>query len=87
MNYETFGIVEEADMWNTLIKQFRQLQDIVAYLPHARTVEPQKEAFLSNTRINNCTAGLCKPLLGNGSVNTLPRRRSDITLQQYLAIT
>jgi hypothetical protein len=47
----------------------------VAYLPHARKVKPQNRRFLSNTRTNNGTAGLRKPFLGYGSVNTLPRRR------------
>jgi hypothetical protein len=60
---------------------------IVAYLSHARMVEPQKEPFLSNTRTNNGTTRLCIPILGKGAVNTLPRRRSDVTLHQYLAIT
>jgi hypothetical protein len=59
----------------------------MAYLPHARTVEPQKQLVLSNTRTNNGTTGLCNPLLGNGSVNTLPRRSNDVTHQQHLAIT
>jgi hypothetical protein len=36
---------------------------------------------------NNGTTGLCNPILGNGSVNTLPRRRNDITSQQCWAIT
>jgi hypothetical protein len=58
----------------------------VAYLPHARTVEPQKQPFLSNTHTNNGTTGLSNPLLGNGLVNTLPHRRNDVTLQQYLAV-
>jgi hypothetical protein len=61
--------------------------NIVAYLSHARTVEPQKQPSLSDTRTNNGATGLCNPLLGNGSVNTLPRRRNDITLKQYLTNT
>jgi hypothetical protein len=36
---------------------------------------------------NNGTTGLCKPLLGNDSVNTLPRRRNHVTSQRCLAIT
>jgi hypothetical protein len=48
---------------------------IVAYLPHARKVEPQNRPFLSNTRTNNGRAGLRNPFLGYGSVNTFPRRR------------
>jgi hypothetical protein len=59
--------------------------DMVAYLPHARTVEPQKQLFLSNTRTNN-GIGLCNQLLGNGSVNTLPCRCNDETTQQCLVI-
>jgi hypothetical protein len=49
---------------------------IVAYLPHARKVEPQNQPFLINTRTNNGTAELRDPCLGYGSVNTLPRRRT-----------
>jgi hypothetical protein len=45
----------------------------VAYLLHARTVEPQKQPLLSNTHANNITTGLCNPFLGNGSVNTFQR--------------
>jgi hypothetical protein len=48
---------------------------IVAYLLHARKVEPQNQPFLNNTHTNNGTAGLRNPFLGYGSVNTLPRRR------------
>lgn len=48
----------------------RSRKRIVAYLPHARTVEPQKQPFLSTTRINSGTAGLRNKLLANGSVNT-----------------
>jgi hypothetical protein len=47
----------------------------MAYLPHARKVEPQNQTFLSNTRTNNGTVGLRNPFLGYGPVNTLPRRR------------
>jgi hypothetical protein len=36
----------------------------VVYLLHERTDEPQKQPLLSNTR-----TGLCKPFLGNGSIN------------------
>jgi hypothetical protein len=36
---------------------------------------------------NNGTTGLCNSLLGNSSVNTLPRWHNDITFQQCLAIT
>jgi hypothetical protein len=43
----------------------------VAYLPHARKVEPQNLPFLSNTRTNNGRAGLRSPFAGYGSVNTL----------------
>jgi hypothetical protein len=43
----------------------------VAYLPHARTVEPQNQQFLSNTLTDKGTEGLCNPFLGFGSVNTL----------------
>jgi hypothetical protein len=32
----------------------------VEYLPHARKVEPQNQPFLSNTRTNKGTAGLCR---------------------------
>jgi hypothetical protein len=46
------------------------LFNTVAYLPHARMVEPQKQRFLNNTRTNNGTMGLCNLPLGNGSVNT-----------------
>jgi hypothetical protein len=53
-----------------------------AYLPNAGRVESQKQPFLSNTNTNNGTSGLCDLLLGNGSVNTLPRRRNNDTLQQ-----
>jgi hypothetical protein len=60
---------------------------ILAYLLHARTVEPQKQPFLSNTHTNNGTTGLCSTLLGNSSVNTLPRRHNDVTTQQCLGIT
>jgi hypothetical protein len=51
----------------------------VAYLPPSRTVEPQEPPFASNARTNNGTRGLCNPLLDNGSVNTVPRRRNDLT--------
>jgi hypothetical protein len=44
-------------------------------------------AVLSNTCTNNETMGLCNPLLGSSSVNALPHRRNDVTLQKYLAIT
>jgi hypothetical protein len=47
----------------------------VAYLPHARKVEPQNQPFLSNTCTNNGTAGLRNPFLGYGPVNQLQRRR------------
>jgi hypothetical protein len=47
----------------------------MAYLLHARKVEPQNQLFLSNTRTNNGRAGLRNPFLGYRSVNTLPRRR------------
>jgi hypothetical protein len=47
----------------------------MAYLPHARKVEPQNQPFLNNTPTNNGTAGLSDPFLGYGSVNTFPRRR------------
>jgi hypothetical protein len=47
----------------------------VAYLPHARKVEPPNQPFLSSTRTSNGIAGLRNPFLGYGSVNTLPRRR------------
>jgi hypothetical protein len=67
-----------------LMRSVIKYNKTVAYLPHARTVEPQKQP---NTRTNSGTIGLCNPLLGNGSVNTLPSRRSEVTLQQYLAIT
>jgi hypothetical protein len=50
----------------------------MAYLPHARKVEPQNQPFLSNTRTNNGTVGLCDPFLGYGTVNTLPRRRMTL---------
>jgi hypothetical protein len=53
--------------------------NILEYLPNAKTVGPQKQPFLSNTRTNNGKVGLCNPLLGSGSVNTLPRRRNDVT--------
>ncbi|PNF30462.1 hypothetical protein B7P43_G12154 [Cryptotermes secundus] len=58
----------------------------MAYLDHARTVEPQKHPFLSNTHTNNGTVKLYNPLLGNGLINTFPSKRSDITLQKYIAI-
>jgi hypothetical protein len=58
---------------------------IVAYLSRARTAEPLKQPFPSNTRSNNGTTGLCNPLLDNSSVSTLPRRRNDVTLKRYLA--
>jgi hypothetical protein len=57
-----------------VIKKLR-IYNIVAYLPHARKVEPQNQPFLSNTRTDNGTAGLRDPFLGCGSVNTFPRRR------------
>jgi hypothetical protein len=47
----------------------------VAYLPHARKIEPQNQPFLNNTRTSYGTAGLRDPFLDYGSVNTLPRRR------------
>jgi hypothetical protein len=59
----------------------------VAYLPHARKVQPQKQSFISNTRVNNGTTELRNPLLNNGSANTLPLTHNDVTLQQYLPIT
>jgi hypothetical protein len=49
--------------------------DNVAYLPHARKVEPQNLPFLTNICTNNGTAVLRDPFVGYGSVNTLPRRR------------
>jgi hypothetical protein len=58
-----------------MAQDISSLQDIVAYLPHARNVEPQNQLFLSNTRTNNGTAGLRNPFLCYGPVNTLPRRR------------
>jgi hypothetical protein len=58
-------------MWRRVVRCIY----IVAYLPHARKVEPQNQPFLSNTRTNNWNAGLRDPFLGYGSVNTLPRRR------------
>jgi hypothetical protein len=57
--------------------------NIVAYLHHAKTVEPQNQPFLSNTGTDNGKAGLCNPFVGYGSVNTLPRRRNDVTLHQH----
>jgi hypothetical protein len=59
----------------------------VAYLSHARTVEPQKQPFVINTHTNKGTTEFCNPFLVNGSVNKLPRRRNDFPLQQSLAIT
>jgi hypothetical protein len=32
---------------------------------------------------NSGTTRLCNPLLRNGSVNKLPRRRNDVTFKQY----
>jgi hypothetical protein len=50
-------------------------KNTVAYLPHARKVEPQNQPFLSNARTNNGATGLRDPFLGYSPVNTLPRRR------------
>jgi hypothetical protein len=55
----------------------------VAYLSHARMVVPQNQSYLSNTCTDNGTVRLCNPFLGYGSANSLPCRRSDVTLQQY----
>jgi hypothetical protein len=38
------------------------------------------ETAVLNTCTDNGTAGLCKPFLGYGSINTFPRRRNDVTL-------
>jgi hypothetical protein len=46
----------------------------MAYLPHARMVEPQHQPFLSKAPTDNDTAGLCNPFLGYSPLNTLPRR-------------
>jgi hypothetical protein len=56
-----------------LLRQFMNI-NTVAYLPQARKVEPQNQPFLSNTRTNNGTVGLCNLFLGYGPVNTLPCR-------------
>jgi hypothetical protein len=56
------------------------MQDIVRCQRTAR--QRLDEHFAIHAR-NNGTTRLCNPLLCNGSVNTLPRRRSDVTLQQY----
>jgi hypothetical protein len=62
--------------------------NIVAYLPHAKMVKPQKQPFLSTARTENGTAGLYNLFLGYSSVNTFLRRCSDITLQQcWLTVT
>jgi hypothetical protein len=76
------NMLQQDFLWRKMVESLPP----VAYLPHARMAEPQKQLFLSNRRTNNGTTGLCNLLLGNGSVNTLLRRRNDVTLQQYLAI-
>jgi hypothetical protein len=42
------------------------INNIVAYLPHARKVELQNQSFLSNTRTSNGTAGLHDAFVGYG---------------------
>jgi hypothetical protein len=37
------------------------IQDIVAYLPHVRTAEPQKQAFISKTRTQQKNKGVMQP--------------------------
>jgi hypothetical protein len=54
--------------------------NIVAYLLHARTVGPQKQPFLNNTRMQQWNNGVINPLLGTG-------RRNDVIPQQCLAVT
>jgi hypothetical protein len=79
-----FNLYQHSELIVTLLSSS---SFIVVYLCHVRTVELQEQPFLSNTRINNGTTGLWNPLLGNGSVNTLPHRRNDVTLEEYTAIT
>jgi hypothetical protein len=43
----TFGLVGNDDK---IIFCIGMIQDIVAYLRHTRTAEPQKQSFISNTR-------------------------------------
>jgi hypothetical protein len=50
---------------------------MMACLLHVRTVERQRLPFLSNTRTQQWNNGVMNSLLGNGSVNTLPRRSYD----------
>jgi hypothetical protein len=45
---------------------------IMVYLLHARTDEPQKQPFPTNTPNKNRTTGLYNPFLWDGSVNTFP---------------
>jgi hypothetical protein len=54
---------------------------IVAHLPHARTVEPQKEPCqIIHTR-NNRTTGLWNTFLGNSSVKTFQRATLETVSQ------
>jgi hypothetical protein len=73
---------EDGEKWLVRGSIICIVHHIVAYLPHARKVEPQNQPFISNTHTNNGTVGLRNPFLGYGSVNT-SMQAHDITLQQY----
>jgi hypothetical protein len=57
----------------------------ISYIVHIVTCQrTARQRFDKHPAIhahNNGKTELCNPLLGNGSVNTLPRRRNDVTRQ------
>jgi hypothetical protein len=56
--------------------------ELLNELPRGQTFDKQSVAKLRN----NSTV-LCNPILSDGSVNRLPRRRNDVILQQWWDVT
>jgi hypothetical protein len=56
---------------------------IVAYLPHARWVEPQNHPFLSNMHTNNETAGVSQSISRLRLCKHTSTQPHDVILQQY----
>jgi hypothetical protein len=87
LNADQFGF----HVLHSMAFQCRRLMDhmirnwsnnIVAYLPHASKVEPQKQPFLSNTRTNNGRAGFTQSVSRLRPAKHMSTQEHDVTLQQ-----